>query len=74
VIGALKDREDESGYISLDRRVRFSPGDRVRVLAGALIDSLATVEINDRERVAILLDFLGRKVRVFVGADLIAAA
>jgi transcriptional antiterminator RfaH len=74
VIGALKDREDESGHIRLDRRVGFSPGDKVRVLAGALVDSLATVEINDRERVAILLDFLGRKVRVFVGADLIAAA
>jgi transcriptional antiterminator RfaH len=74
VIGALKDREDESGYVRLDRGVGFSPGDKVRVLAGALVDSLATVEINDRERVAILLDFLGRKVRVFVGADLIAAA
>jgi transcriptional antiterminator RfaH len=74
VIGALKGREDDSGYIRLDRRVGFSPGDKVRVRVGALVDSLATVEINDRERVAILLDFLGRKVRVFVGADLIAAA
>jgi transcriptional antiterminator RfaH len=74
VVGALKGREDDSGYITLDRRVVFSPGDKVRVRAGALVDSLATVEINDRDRVAILLDFLGRKVRVFVGGDLIAAA
>jgi transcriptional antiterminator RfaH len=45
------------------------------VLEGAFIDSLALVEdMNDRDRVAILLDFLGRKVRVMVGADLIAAA
>jgi transcriptional antiterminator RfaH len=75
VVGALKQREDESGFIRLERRARFSPGDTVRILEGAFTDSLALVEgINDRERVAILLDFLGRKVRVLVGADLIAAA
>ena len=75
VVGALKQREDESGFIRLERRVRFSPGDTVRVLEGAFTDSLALVEgMNDRERVAILLDFLGRKVRVLVGADLIVAA
>jgi transcriptional antiterminator RfaH len=75
VVSALKQREDEGGFIRLERRVRFSPGDTVRVLEGAFTDSLALVEgINDRERVAILLDFLGRKVRVLVGADLIAAA
>jgi transcriptional antiterminator RfaH len=75
VVGALKQREDEAGFIRLERRVRFLPGDTVRVLEGAFTDSLALVEgINDRERVAILLDFLGRKVRVLVGADLIAAA
>jgi transcriptional antiterminator RfaH len=75
VIGALKQREDDGGFIRLDRRVSFAPGDKVRVLDGAFIDSLALVEgTNDRDRVAILLDFLGRKVRVLVGADLIAAA
>jgi transcriptional antiterminator RfaH len=75
VVDALKQREDEGGFVRLERRVRFSPGDTVRVLEGAFTDSLALVEgINDRERVAILLDFLGRKVRVLVGADLIVAA
>jgi transcriptional antiterminator RfaH len=75
VVNALKQREDEGGFIRLERRLRFSPGDTVRVLEGAFVDSVALVEgVNDRDRVAILLDFLGRKVRVFVGADLIAAA
>ena len=47
----------------------------MRIVEGAFIDSLALVEgVSDRERVAVLLDFLGRKVRVLVGADLIAAA
>lgn len=75
VISALKAREDVAGFIKLERRASFLPGDKVRVVEGAFIDSLALVEgMNDRERVAILLDFLGRKVRVLVGADLIAAA
>lgn len=75
VISALKAREDESGFVRLDRRPRFAPGDKVRVLDGAFTDSVAFVEgVTDRERVAILLELLGRKVRVLVGADLIAAA
>ena len=75
VINALRAREDEGGFIRLERRARFAPGDKVRILDGAFLDSLALVEgVNDRDRVAVLLELLGRKVRVFVGADLIAAA
>jgi len=75
VVSGLKAREDEGGFIKLARRTEFSPGDKVRVIDGAFTDSLALVEgVSDRERVAILLDLLGRKVRVLVRADLIAAA
>lgn len=75
VVNALKAREDEGGFVRLELRAPFSPGDRVRVVDGAFVDSLALVEgVADRERVSILLDFLGRKVRVLVGAELIAAA
>ena len=75
VIDALKAREDEGGFIKLARRNCFSPGDKVRITEGAFTDNLALVEgVSDHERVAVLLDLLGRKVRVLVGADLIAAA
>ena len=75
VVDALKAREDEGGFIKLARRNCFSPGDKVRITEGAFIDNLALVEgVSDHERVAVLLDLLGRKVRVLVGADLIAAA
>jgi transcriptional antiterminator RfaH len=75
VIDQLKAREDESGFVKLARRFRFVPGDKVRITEGAFIDNLALVEeVSDHERVAVLLDLLGRKVRVLVGADLIAAA
>ncbi len=74
VIDALRAREDEAGFISLVCRPAFSPGDRVRIVDGAFVDSLALVEdVSDHDRVAVLLDLLGRKVRVLVGADLIAA-
>jgi transcriptional antiterminator RfaH len=75
VVHALKSREDEAGFIKLARRSDFLPGDRVRLIEGAFADSLALVEgVTDHQRVAILLDLLGRKVRVLVGADLISAA
>ena len=75
VIDALRAREDEAGFIRLARRPAFSPGDRVRIVDGAFVDSLALVEgVSDRDRVAVLLNLLGREVRVLVGADLIAAA
>ena len=75
VINALKARENDAGFIKLERCAGFSRGDRVRVVKGAFVDNLALVEnVSDHERVAVLLDLLGRKVRVFVGADLIAAA
>lgn len=75
VVDELKAREDERGFIEVERRSRFSPGDEVRVVEGAFTDSLALVEgVSDQQRVAILLDLLGRKVRVLVRPDLIAAA
>jgi transcriptional antiterminator RfaH len=75
VVEELKRRQDEGGLIRLEHRARFSPGDTVRVVAGALGDCLGLYEgMDDRERVAILLDLLGRKVRVFLVSDLVDAA
>ncbi|MBR0938022.1 transcription termination/antitermination protein NusG [Bradyrhizobium jicamae] len=75
VIEALRAREDEDGFIKLARSSLFVPGDKVRIVAGAFIDSLALVEgVSDQQRVAVLLDLLGRKVRVLVGTDLVTAA
>ena len=51
------------------------PGDRVRVSHGALCDCLGLYEtVSGKERSAILLDLLGRKVRVVLENDLIDAA
>lgn len=75
VLGALKAREDERGFVTLGSRPGFAPGDKVRVLAGAFMNSAGLFDgMGDHDRVAILLDLLGRKVRVHLDADLVAAA
>jgi transcriptional antiterminator RfaH len=74
VISALKAREDLQGFVQMDPRTKLEAGDKVRVIAGAFVDSAALFDgATDRNRVAILLDMLGRKVRVLLDADLVAA-
>jgi len=75
IIDGLKRREDDKGFIQLERRPRFASGDKIRVLQGAFSDYLGLFEgMSGEERVAILLDLLGRKVRVVLDMDVIDAA
>jgi transcriptional antiterminator RfaH len=75
VLMSLKAREEENGYIKLDERPKFALGEKVRVLAGVFAENFGLFDgLADRDRVAILLDLLGRKVRVSIGADVVAAA
>jgi len=75
IVEALKSREDLSGFVKLDYRPQFRAGDKIRVLDGAFSSCLGLFEgMAERERIAILLDLLGRKVRVVLDADLVAAA
>ncbi len=75
VIEQLRGREDERGFITLDTRPRFAPGAKVRVIDGIFDACIGLFEgMADRERVAILLDLLGRKVRVVLDGESIAAA
>jgi transcriptional antiterminator RfaH len=74
IIATLKQREDASGFIKLERRT-MRRGEKVRVVDGVFTDCFGLYEgMPDRDRVAILLDLLGRKVRVVVSAESIAAA
>jgi len=75
VLETLRAREDAGGYVHLDHRPNFHAGDRIRVLEGAFTDCLGLYEgMRDSDRVAILLDLLGRKVRVTVDLESVAAA
>jgi transcriptional antiterminator RfaH len=75
VVAALRRREDTGGFVTLERRQQFAPGERVRVVDGIFADNLGLFEgMADRERVAILLDLLGRKVRILLDEGAITAA
>jgi transcriptional antiterminator RfaH len=75
VISELQGREDKRGFVQLDLRPRFRPGDKIRVVDGIFEACFGLFEgVSDRERVAILLDMLGRKVRVVLDENAVTAA
>jgi transcriptional antiterminator RfaH len=75
IIRGLKVRENAEGFIQLERRPQFTAGDKVRVREGVFCDCLGLFEgMGDRERVSILLELLGRKVRVVLDEEFVVAA
>jgi transcriptional antiterminator RfaH len=75
VVEGLMARLDARGYIPMRRRQAMRPGEPVRICGGAFEDSLGLFEeVRDTDRVAILLDLLGRKVRVVVDEALVDRA
>jgi transcriptional antiterminator RfaH len=75
VIRDLKLGQDDKGFVQFERKPSFRLGETIRVLDGVFSAYLGLFErMTDGERVAILLDLLGRKVRVVLDADAIEAA
>jgi len=75
VVNCLKAREDGCGYVQLDQRPKIALGAKVRVLTGVFAENLGLFDgMADRDRVAVLLDLLGRKVRVTLDAGIVAVA
>jgi transcriptional antiterminator RfaH len=67
VVATLKSQEGASGAIDLDVRPRFAFGEQLRIVDGVFANCLGLFDgMADRERIAVLLDLLGRKVRVLV--------
>ena len=74
VFEALKRREDANGLIQLDQKPQFSPGDKVCVRDGAFQECFGLYEgMTSNERVTVLLELLGRKVRVSLNSELLIA-
>jgi transcriptional antiterminator RfaH len=75
VVEALQAQEDADGCLTFVRQNSLKPGDSVVVLSGPFARQLGLCYgVSDNERVAILLDLLGRKVRVQLDANVVAAA
>ena len=76
IVDGLKRREGPNGYFNLEApALRFKAGDAVRLVHGVLDACQGIFEARtDKDRVAILLDLLGRKVRVVIDAASVTAA
>jgi transcriptional antiterminator RfaH len=69
IVEEIRARESDDGYVALGLPSGIGPGSRVRLIDGIFADAKGVLErIADDRRVAILLELLGREVRVFVPA------
>lgn len=67
IIRDIKAAEDERGFISPSCGRTFHPGDPVRIVEGPFLDVAGLFACkSDEERVIVLLDLLGRQVKVTV--------
>lgn len=74
VVDAIRAREDGAGVICLTPD-GLKKGDRVRVREGAFADCTAMLEeVSDQKRVYLLLDLMGREVRVSMPMENLAKA
>jgi len=65
VINDIRHHEDESGYVVLGEHAGLKPGDKVQITEGAMADQLGIFDApSDQHRVYLLLELLGREVRV----------
>lgn len=73
VVEGLKEHEQADGFLSVvSPTLRFKAGDAVRILRGAFNSCRGIFQARtDNERVEILLEMLGRKVRVVTDVQLI---
>lgn len=75
IIEKLMARRDGAGYIALPQRPVFQPGEPIRITRGSFENSLGLFEdFTDQDRVAVLLELLGRKVRVVLEEDMVEKA
>ena len=71
LMAGLMARCDADSLISPDPDLMI--GDRIRVLAGSFADLVTTIEtLPSPERIGVLIDLMGRKVRTSLGSGLIA--
>lgn len=75
VVDEIRARENGDGFVKLGLPAGIGPGSQVRLIDGVFADATGVLErIADDRRVAILLELLGREVRVFVSPAYIGAA
>lgn len=74
IILEIRARESNDGMIDIAPALSLKKGEPVRLLEGPMADSVGLFSgLSDKERVLVLLNFLGRQVRVRVPQEAVAA-
>ena len=73
IVEDIMARSDNRGLVRLDRMRPFSQGQKVQIMFGALTERVGMFEcLTDEDRVVLLLDMLGRQVRIKLPLETIA--
>jgi transcriptional antiterminator RfaH len=74
IVEGIRGCEDAGQFVDLTRQSALRPGDKVQIMGGPFADHVARFEgLGDEQRVVLLLDLLGRKLRVTVPAETVTA-
>jgi len=74
VVEGIIEKENQSGVISIGKIVSFKKGDAVKVTMGAMVDQTGIFDCaTSEERVAVLLDLLGRRMKVHLPVSAISS-
>jgi transcriptional antiterminator RfaH len=75
IVESLRAQQGEDGYLRIPTVCKLTPGAAIRVVDGIFSSAIGFFEsMSDNERVSVLLDLLGRRVRVMLDSDSVAAA
>lgn len=75
IVEEIRAREDEGGLVPLRMASPYKKGEEVRIIAGSLAGASGFFEcFEDRDRVVLLLEMLGRPMRMTLPATAVAAA
>lgn len=74
VIASIRNREDRSGMVALNTVDDLKSGDAVQIQHGAFCDQIGILDcVTNEERVRVLLNLLGRSVKLNLPVDSIVA-
>lgn len=74
IVEGLQAREGEGGFVRMDKVSPFAKGDTVQIATGALCDQVGLFDcVTDDERVVVLLNLLGRPLKVRLPAEAVVA-
>lgn len=75
IIEGLQAEEDEHGLVPITCVETFLKGEKLRIIEGTFKDQIAVFEaIDDKKRVQLLLNFLGRDTKISIPAYAVEAA